>query len=181
MLSRVVPGVAVTIARFSASRAFSSDDFPTFGRPMIAARSPSRSSMPLRQREMSSSHSARSSSRRPALSFLEIKPSPSSGKSRSTSSAAASAVSLSISPRIFSVNDPCSDLADAVSASSLRALMMPATASACARSMRPLMKALLVNSPGSAILAPSEQSSSIQRCAESAPPWQCISALSSPV
>ena len=99
-----------------------------------------------------------------------MKPSPSSGKSRSTSSAAVSSVRLSISPLICSVNEPCSERAEAASASSLRAFMMPATASACARSIRPFTKARLVNSPGSAILAPSAQSSSTQRWAESAPP-----------
>src|SRR5712691_11890109 len=37
--SRVVPGVGLTRARSSPSRALSSDDLPTFGRPMIASRS----------------------------------------------------------------------------------------------------------------------------------------------
>ena len=40
MLSRVVPGMAVTIARFSSSSALSSEDLPTFGRPIIATRAP---------------------------------------------------------------------------------------------------------------------------------------------
>ena len=41
MVSRVVPGTSVTIARSSCRRAFSRDDFPAFGLPIIAVRSPS--------------------------------------------------------------------------------------------------------------------------------------------
>ena len=41
--SRVVPGISLTSARSSPSRALSSDDLPTFGRPMIASRAVSSS------------------------------------------------------------------------------------------------------------------------------------------
>src|SRR2546427_367652 len=44
--SRVVPGTGVTMARSDFSRAFNRLDLPTFGRPIIAAVTPSRSIRP---------------------------------------------------------------------------------------------------------------------------------------
>ena len=40
MMSRVVPGMSVTIARLRPTMAFSNDDFPALGRPAITALTP---------------------------------------------------------------------------------------------------------------------------------------------
>ena len=45
-VSRVVPGCAVTMALSSPSSALSREDFPVFGRPIMAQRTPSRSALP---------------------------------------------------------------------------------------------------------------------------------------
>ena len=63
-VSRVVPGIGVTIARSSARRAFKRVDLPTFGRPTIAIVSPSRMIRP------SSLWARRTSMRRDRSSIL---------------------------------------------------------------------------------------------------------------
>ena len=47
MVSRVVPGISVTIARVSLRSAFISEDLPTLGLPIIAMLSPSLSIRPV--------------------------------------------------------------------------------------------------------------------------------------
>ena len=53
MVSRVVPGMSVTMARSSCKSAFNRLDFPAFGRPTIAVRRPSRMMRPSSERESS--------------------------------------------------------------------------------------------------------------------------------
>ncbi len=48
IVSRVVPGISVTIARFSFTKKFKSEDLPTFGFPAIATEMPSRIILPSR-------------------------------------------------------------------------------------------------------------------------------------
>ena len=62
---------------------------------------------------------------------------------------------------------------------SVLARTMSRTDSACARSILPLRKALKVNSPGLASLAPQRKTSSRMRCKGAGPPWQSISTTSS--
>ena len=62
---------------------------------------------------------------------------------------------------------------------SLSALIISITASACVRSIRPERKALFVNSPGSASLAPAFIAVSSTFFVINAPPWQFISTTSS--
>ena len=52
MTSLVVPGMGVTIARASSSKALNMDDFPTFGRPTMATLIPSLKTLPTLQRDI---------------------------------------------------------------------------------------------------------------------------------
>ena len=66
-------------------------------------------------------------------------------------------------------------------ASSVLAVIKSITASACDKSILPFKKALLVNSPGSASLAPALIVASNTLLVEVTPPWQLISTTSSAV
>ena len=68
IVSRVVPGSEVTIARSYPRSAFISELFPTFGRPMSEARRPSRSTRPRSNVASSAPSDAAPSSRRRAYS-----------------------------------------------------------------------------------------------------------------
>jgi hypothetical protein len=69
----------------------------------------------------------------------------------------------------------------ALEASSVRAWMRSATASAWVRSIRPLRNARRVNSPGSECLAPQERIRARTCRVTTGPPWQPISTVSSRV
>ena len=64
-VSRVVPGMSVTMARSYPARAFSKEDFPALGRPTMAVRTPRLRTFPRLQVE-SSAVSAPSACRRAA-------------------------------------------------------------------------------------------------------------------
>ena len=85
--SRVVPGVAETIARLSPRRAFRSELFPAFGGPAITTRAPSRRIFPSLARRIASSR--REAIEATEAAILSRKP---SGNSSSLTSSACSAV-----------------------------------------------------------------------------------------
>ena len=66
-VSRVVPGMSVTMARSYPARALSSEDLPALGRPTIAVRTPDFSTCPRRQ--VSSSRSSRPAADRRAAAI----------------------------------------------------------------------------------------------------------------
>ena len=154
IISLVVPAISVTIALFSSSNSFSNDDLPTFGLPIIAIFIPSDIIFPflyvllrLHRLFMQKSKSFTSSS-------LVTSGTSSSGKSIATVICASDFLRVSSTLFIFLDNLPCScfcafskDFVDF-------ALIISITDSACDRSIRPFRKALFVNSPFSAILAP---------------------------
>ncbi len=178
--SRVVPGMAVTMARSWFKSAFISEDLPTLGRPASTMDAPSRST-----RAPRSSHLARSSERMARRSETTCSDaassSTSSGKSVEASSSASTPVSFSDTPFTKADTPPSSCRTEARAAASPWAPISCITASARLRSMRPFKKARLVNSPGWAIRAPSARHRESTAPALTPPPWQWISATSSRV
>ena len=181
MVSRVVPGMAETMARSWPRSWLSRLDLPALGRPMIAARMPRRRICPSWAVRSNSSMKATPCSSR-AMSWSRVSGAmSSSGKSMcaSTWARVSSISSRSLLMRWESLPASCSLAAR--KASSVREWIKSATASACARSMRPLRKARRVNSPGSASRAPFASTVSRTIFAARIPPWQVISTTSSRV
>ena len=105
----------------------------------------------------------------------------SSGKSRCASMCASVRTIWSRRSLMRWESLPASCSLAACRANSVREWIKSATASAWARSMRPLRKARRVNSPGSARRAPRASTASKTSFAGNNPPWQVISTTSSRV
>ena len=181
IVSRVVPGMGETMARSWPSNWLSRLDLPALGRPMMAARMPRRRICP--------SLAVRSNSSMNATPLLqpghELLP-------RVRRDVLLGEINVRLHVR-QSLEHFVAQLVDALGqlagellvggrkASSVREWIRSATASACARSMRPLRKARRVNSPGSARRAPLSSTVSSTALAGSSPPWQVISTTSSRV
>jgi len=88
MLSRVVPGASVTIARSSLSSALNRDDLPTFGFPTRMVVTPSRKMRPWVYEEMCLSKRVRTADSSWTVSRVSGRVRSSSGKSRDASSTA---------------------------------------------------------------------------------------------
>ena len=181
--SRVVPGMAVTMASSAPASAFSSELLPTLGCPASTTRKPSRSSAPWRARSsvaLMAASMPSSCARAPAFSRKSIS---SSGKSSVASTSMRSRMMRSASRPTSVEKAPLSERAAERAALSVLASMRSATASACARSSLSLRKARSVNSPGSARRRPGwacrQRASS--SCSSTGPPWACSSSTSSPV
>ena len=106
---------------------------------------------------------------------------PSSGKSIQASRLATVSSTPSRRASMPRPRRPSSWRAAARRARGVLARMMSITASAWVRSMRPFKKARRENSPGSAARAPWRSANSSTLAARRIPPWQVISAISSPV
>ena len=182
IVSRVVPRISLTIARSSPRRALSSVDLPALGAPTIATCTPCLIALPAWKvairllmvcaaefsRAVSCERSANSSS-----SW--------SAKSSSSSSSEVNVSSCSRSSAILPDTPPRNWLRATSFSAAEEAAIRSATASACARSIRPLRNARLVNSPLSAIRAPASMSRRTSSCWTKRLPWQLISTVSSPV
>ena len=154
MMSRVVPGTSVTMARSMPRRALRRLDLPTFGRPTMTVLTPSRRMRPV---------SAPTSRRRTAADAASISTARCSAEAAGISSSGKSipASMCATAPRIcvrMSVtaweNAPASRSRAACAARVLFAAISSMTPSARARSSRPWRKARFVNSPASAGRAP---------------------------
>ncbi len=153
--SLVVPGVEVTIARSFWSKRFIRLDFPTFGRPTTTSLRPSLKTCAFSYRSISSCNLAMTllCSILVAVSISKISVT-SSGKSMAAFISAKISDNKSLSISTVIRISPFTWVAAISSALFVLALIMSTTASACVRSMRPFIYALLVNSPGLASLAP---------------------------
>ncbi|GMU73122.1 MAG: hypothetical protein AMXMBFR42_25770 [Burkholderiales bacterium] len=170
-VSRVVPGISVTIATSSRARAFMRLDLPTLGRPTSTSASPSASRAPVAARATSASRSARTAASLPTASEARRNSMSSSGKSSVASVKARSSVTRSTIARTSRENSPARLRAAARAAVALAASIRSATLSACARSSLPLRNARLVNSPGSANRAPSSTQRASSKRSAAGLPW----------
>ena len=156
IISLVVPAISVTIALFSLNKAFNKDDFPTFGFPTIARLKPSLISFP------SSAFFKRTFISLIAFSKLSPTFKGILGSTSSSSSVKSTANSTNANTfNIYSLNllisldkYPVLCIKADFIAKSVLAVIISITASACDKSILPFKNALLVNSPGSASLAP---------------------------
>mmetsp|Transcript_1265 Transcript_1265/g.2562 ORF Transcript_1265/g.2562 Transcript_1265/m.2562 type:complete len:201 (-) Transcript_1265:932-1534(-) len=167
--SLVVPGTSVTMARSALLRRFSKLDLPTLGGPMMATRSPSRSSCPPAASAIMASNWVRTSTRAAHTAW------PSSGGHSSSKSirASISANWSSNAERMLEMafpKPPSRPLRASWTPCAERALMMSARASAWVRSSRPLRNARCVNSPGDARRAPQLNASRSTCCTTTNPP-----------
>ena len=165
MVSRVVPCMSLTIARCSPNSAFSSVDLPTFGAPMMATGIPFRIALPVRNEAISEASFLSISA---AKSFSSVR-SANSNSSWSAKSSSNSISDVKCSNRSRSIDSSVdTDPRNWLIARSFSALLCDAiksaTASACARSILPFIKARRVNSPGSAALHPASISHRTSSC-----------------
>ena len=154
-MSLVVPGMWVTIARSSFKRRFRRLDLPALTRPTITVFIPSTQILPSPWALTRPSIAVMTpSSMMSAVLSLDRISASSSGKSIATSTCASISTTFRRNASIFFLNDPliCRDAR--VRPRSVLELRRSATASAWVRSILPFKKALSVNSPGSACLAP---------------------------
>ena len=150
-LSRVVPGIGVTMASSAPASALSSELLPTLGWPASTTWMPSRSSAPWRARSSTASTAARDArpagrAHRPARGSR----SPRRGSRAWPRPACAARRAASRRASTSRENAPASERPAERAAASVLASIRSATASACARSSLSLRKARCVNSPGSA-------------------------------
>ena len=183
IISLVVPAISVTIALFCLNNAFNKDDFPTLGLPTIAKLNPSLINFPssalLRSEFISFIDFSKLSA-----TFNGILGSISSSSSVKSTANSTNANMLSI----YSLNllisldkYPLLCINADFIAKSVLAVIISITASAWDKSILPFKKALFVNSPGSASLAPAFITVSKTLLVETTPPWQLISIVSSAV
>ena len=177
-VSRVVPGIGVTMARSVRRRALSRLDLPTLGLPTRAVRTPWRSTMPVVALAISAWMSPRAGRRSGDTSAGGTS---SSGKSIVASRWASACSKRALTPFTRADSPPPSCSTAMRSPSPVRACTTSSTASAWARSSRPLRNARRVNSPGWASRAPSCRQSDNTLCSGTVPPWQSISTTSSRV
>ena len=169
------------MARSWPSNWFNKLDLPAFGRPTIATRIPFRTSCPSFAVASSWSINASADSSRFSRPPIVSGSMSSSGKSMCASTCASTCMVSSRSWLIRCDNFPASCSLAAFRARSVRAWIRSATASACARSIRPWRNARLVNSPGRANRAPALSTASSTARVDCMPPWQLISTMSSRV
>ena len=158
MKSRVVPGMAETMARSSRSSALSSVDLPALGRPAMTAVMPFLITLPSSKERSRPATTARTSASRCARPVRSANSTSSSPKSSSSSSSAANLMRRARNSRNSWEKPPRSWLRATRWLRAESAAMRSATASAWAKSIAPLRKARLVNSPASARRAPSRSS-----------------------
>mmetsp|Transcript_32493 Transcript_32493/g.76309 ORF Transcript_32493/g.76309 Transcript_32493/m.76309 type:complete len:214 (-) Transcript_32493:272-913(-) len=182
-LSRVVPGMGVTMASSAPASALSSELLPTLGWPASTTFRPSRSRAPWRVRAWTALSCAVRRSSRPKASAFSRKSISSSGKSSVASTSMRSWMSWSRSTPTSWLSAPPRALLALRAAASVLASIRSATASAWARSSLPFRKARWVNSPGSANrrLTPASMTRASSSCITTAPPWACSSSTCSPV
>ena len=171
MTSRVVPGISVTIALFSFNKAFNKEDLPTFGLPIIVVLIPSLIILPL----FALSESFLSLSKTSLPSFktgvLSNSSCISSVKLIEYSTWDSISNNWSLNCLIFLLTLPSNCFILTEYALSVFALIISIIASAWDKSILPFKKALLVNSPASASLAPLFNRTSNTFLTATTPPW----------
>ena len=183
-MSLVVPACADTIARSSFSKVFIRLDFPTFGAPIKAIFSPLLSLSPVIP--FSRSFSIFFINKDVFLiklffcAFSET--SPSSEKSNKASISALIHTSSFLHSKYFLESSPFNKRKDCILCSLVSEAIKSARPSTSKRSIFPLIKALLVNSPGSAGLKPLiEERNKKTSSTTAVEPWRWSSTSSSPV
>ena len=154
-----MPAISETIAFSSWASALSKEDFPAFGFPAIATGTPCFMALPTLNESIrdlivscACCKSFSSSSRSAKFRSSSLKSSSSSTMDAKFTSCSLNCSNLlKIPPRSCCIATRC--------AASPSLAMRSATASACVKSIFPLIKALNVNSPGSASCAPLSTSS----------------------
>ena len=179
--SRVVPEIALTMARRSPKSALRSEDFPALGFPLITTSAPSAMTRPSRQVESLSRRIAVTRINRSCNVCKRSGGNSSSLKSNTCSTSAPIATSSLYSFERKLPNAPSSWERATCAATSDFAEMKSATASACVKSIFPFKNARRVYSPGSASLAPAASAASSKRREGKPPPCPCTSTVSSPV
>ena len=179
--SLVVPAISVTMALSSPRSRFSREDFPAFGLPRITVRIPSCMIFPspaVFNRfcifSFSSATICSNSSEYPVRSQC-------SGSSNADSMYAIWYSSFSLICCTVFRTEPFNCPTEFFNEYSFLDCITSITASAWERSILPLRNARLVNSPGSAIMAPFFSTVSSTFFMAKTPPWQSISMVSSPV
>ena len=180
-VSRVVPAISVTIATSSPASALSRLDLPTFGAPTSTTLMPSRKIAPCRALAKMSANCVCSARSLPFASAASRKSMSSSGKSSVASTSIRSVIKSSTKVWICAENAPLSERTAMRAADWLDASIKSATLSACAKSSLLFRKARLVNSPASAMRAPSSKQRCSSICSTIWPPCPCNSITSSPV
>ncbi len=179
--SRVVPGSALTRARFSPTSALKRVDFPALVGPYSSTEG--RSAAPGRIPEPSIRAASCASTRASCVCACSTRPSP---RSLSVKSSEASRVAETVSSPSASAcssaeKAPLTPERAALASDSLRERISAMIDSACTRSIRPFSNARRVNSPGPASSAPSPSSDSSRRCTSNGLPGRCSSISASPV
>ena len=169
--SLVVPASLVTMAASSDSNALNSDDFPALGGPASTTRMPSLNRSVAGRCDVARISPISSSSSREKDAGSDT--SSSSAKSITASIDAARPSTRSRHPSIRRDKSPPAASSAPRRCNSVSAESKSARPSASARSIRPLLKARRVNSPGSASRNPSILDNAARRAATTArPPWQ---------
>ena len=163
-VSRVVPGISLTIARSSWSRAFSKVLLPLLGAPTMATGTPCRTALPKRKLSISPVQISVMRSSSAIRSGRFANSTSSSLKSSSSSISAEKSMSSWRSASMRCPKPPRSCCSARRCCAALWLAIRSATASAWLRSSLPFRKARWVNSPGCASRAPAVSSASINRC-----------------
>ena len=177
--SLVVPAISVTMALSSSSKALRREDLPAFGSPNMQVFMPSLISLPSSVVSTSFFSFFSISSNSPSASSVNPSRLICSGSSSAASMYAVFDMIFSRISMILSFTLPLSCFTEFFNARLLFALMISITASAWERSILPFKNALLVNSPGSASLAPFLSTMPNIFFVTMIPPWQSISMTSS--
>ena len=168
--SRVVPGRSLTIAASSCASRLRRLDLPAFTWPSSSTDTPSRKITPCSVFSIRESSFSMSASTRPSTWPSLRKSISSSGKSIAASTYERRSNCNSTTSSTLRENSPRRERAAPRTAACDDASMRSATASACARSMRPLRKARKLNSPGRASRAPALTASARSRSITNGPP-----------
>ena len=181
-MSLVVPALLLTIALSLPQILLKSDDFPTFGSPIIVITSPFLTLIPILVCSISFSKLSFASSSMDKSVFGCLVSSRSwSEKSNMVSTKTLTSVTLfDISPTFFE-NSPAKDLLAAIAVLAEVLSIKSATASACVKSILSLRYARFVNSPGCASLPPNSYILFRIISTIAGLPWELNSATSSPV
>ena len=180
-VSRVVPAMWVTMAMSSPASALSRLDLPTLGAPTSTTFMPSRKIAPCPAVDKIVDSSFCSAASLPLASAASRKSISSSGKSSVASTSIRRVIKSSTRAWMRLENAPLSERTAMRAAAWLDASIKSATLSAWARSNLLFKKARLVNSPASAMRAPSCRQRLSSICKTICPPCPCSSITSSPV
>ena len=181
-MSRVVPAISDVIAASRPAKAFNNVDFPTLGAPTMATSNPLRIRSATNEPSISRCKSITTSFRSAFTSGVTSTGTSSSAKSIVASIRAAERMSFVRHISTFWPSSPDRTRSAWRLCASVSASISSAKPSTCARSSFPFSRARLVNSPASAMRAPSAVLSASRTARTTATlPCKCNSTVSSPV